>query len=372
MAKLNQFAAPPAPPWAARRAGDDYGRPAEPGWREVDWAPHVKSATIEGRRVNYVDYGEARDGSRPIVLVHGLAASWQCWLEQIPRLAAEGRRVIAIDLPGFGASEMPREDISIAGFGRAIESLCDELDLGQVVVVGHSMGGFASAEFAIQYPERVERLVLQAAAGISTNDLRSDPLLAGARVVAGVMARGATKSRFFATRPRLRYAALQVAIRHPSRIPADFAWELIEHSGREGFEPALKAILTYDFRDRLSQIKCPTLIVWGSDDMLVPRKDADEYERVIPNSRKVVFEDTGHSPMMERPEKFNDCLVEFLREEAAERPSESELEERKRAGGEQPLGPSAAEWSGNGAGAANGSSSAAGSADPDQAAGDPA
>jgi hypothetical protein len=72
--------------------------------------------------------------------------------------------------------------------------------------------------------------------------------------------------------------------------------------------------------------------------MLVPRRDADEYARVIPNARKVVFEDTGHSPMMERPQTFNDCLMEFLAQERGERPSERELEERKRAGGGEVLG----------------------------------
>jgi pimeloyl-ACP methyl ester carboxylesterase len=326
MPKLNQFAAAPAPPWAARRAGDDYGRAAEPNWREIDWSPHVHSAEIDGRSVNYVDYGESRDGARPVILIHGLAACWQCWLETIPRLAAEGRRVIAIDLPGFGASEMPREDISISGYGRTVESLCDRLDLGQVVVVGHSMGGFTGAEVAIQYPERVERLVLQAAAGISTNNLRSEPLLAGARLLAGLGARAAARSRFVATRPRMRYLALQAVMRHPSRIPADFVWELVSHSGREGFVPALEAIVSYDFRERLSQIECPTLVVWGREDMLVPARDADEYARVIPDARRVVFEDTGHSPMMERPQTFNDCVVEFLGAEAAERPTEAELE----------------------------------------------
>src|SRR5215204_2240409 len=338
MTSVLKPAARPAAPWAARRAGDDYGAPASPDWRDVNWSPYVHSVEIDGRRVNYVDYGDARDGARPVVLVHGLAACWQCWLETIPRLAAEGRRVIAPDLPGFGDSEMPREDISIEGYGRIVESLCDELDLGQVVVVGHSMGGFMAAEFAIQYPDRVERLVLQAAAGISTNDARREPLLAGARVVAALGSRAAAGSRLVATRPRLRWVALQTVMRHPSRMPADFVYELIAHSGREGFLPALDAILSYDFRDRLPQIQCPTLVIWGAEDMLVPRRDADEYARAIPGARKVVFEDTGHSPMMERPQTFNDCLMEFLAEERAEQPSEGELEDRKRAGGEEALG----------------------------------
>src|SRR4051794_41734688 len=116
MTSALRLAARPAPPWAGRRAGDDYGAPAQPDWRDVDWAPHVHSLSIDGRRVNYCDYGSARDDARPIVLVHGLAACWQSWLEQIPRLAAEGRRIIALDLPGFGGARMPREGHSIERF----------------------------------------------------------------------------------------------------------------------------------------------------------------------------------------------------------------------------------------------------------------
>jgi pimeloyl-ACP methyl ester carboxylesterase len=337
MSKLNQFAARPASPWSARRAGDDYGVPAVPDWRDVNWAPYLRSVEIDGRRVNYLDYGDARDGARPIVLIHGLAACWQNWLETIPRLAAEGRRVIVPDLPGFGESEMPREEISITGYGRTVESLCDLLDLGQVVVMGHSMGGFTGAELAIQYPQRVERLVLQSAAGISTSNLEREPLLAGARLIAALLSRGTARTRFFATRPRLRYLALTTVIRHPSRIPADMAWELMSHASREGFLPALTAIVNYDYQDRLSEISAPTLVVQGTDDMLVPARDADEYVRLIPDSRKVLFDDTGHIPMVERPQTFNDCVVKFLAREAAEQPSEAELEAAKAAGGEEPL-----------------------------------
>src|SRR4051794_35399153 len=118
MATLIRPAARPAAPWAHRRAGDDYGRPARPDRRQTDWSAHVRRIDLNGRSVTYCDYGQARDGARPLVLVHELAASWECWLEQIPRLAAEGRRVIALDLPGFGESEMPAEDISIEGYGR--------------------------------------------------------------------------------------------------------------------------------------------------------------------------------------------------------------------------------------------------------------
>jgi pimeloyl-ACP methyl ester carboxylesterase len=326
-----RFADRPAAPWAGRQAGDDYGVPAEPGWRDVDWSRHVRQLEIDGSPVNFVDYGSAVDGSRPVVLIHGLSACWQTWLEQIPRLAAEGRRVIAVDLPGFGASPMPREPISISGYGRVVETLCDRLDLGQVVVVGHSMGGFTAAEIAIQFPKRVERLVLEAAAGISTNNVEREQMLAGGRMLAGLIARAAASSQQLSRRPRSRWLALSVAMRYPSRIRSDFVYEMLSHTGTDGFMPALTAIVDYDFRSRLAQIECPTLVVWGDHDALEPLADAEEFVRVIPHARKIVFEDTGHSPMMERPRTFNDMLIDFLAEERSEQPSEAEIESSKAA-----------------------------------------
>ena len=90
------------------------------------------------------------------------------------------------------------------------------------------------------------------------------------------------------------------------------------------FRDALDALLEYDFRDRLPDIACPTLIVWGKEDMLVPVEDADEFERLIPNARKILMDDTGHVPMLERPVKFNDCLIEFLAERREAPRSEAE------------------------------------------------
>src|SRR5437588_1834255 len=108
----------PAAPWAARRAGDDYGVRASPDWREIDWQEHLRSTEIGGRHVQYVELGAG--SGPPIVFVHGLAGNWQNWLENLPRFAQE-RRVVALDLPGFGGSEMPADDISISGYGRTVE-----------------------------------------------------------------------------------------------------------------------------------------------------------------------------------------------------------------------------------------------------------
>jgi pimeloyl-ACP methyl ester carboxylesterase len=324
MATVRFLHAAPALPWAARRAGDDYGAIARPDWREIDWSAHVRDAIVEGRRLRYCDYGSG-DGP-PVVLIHGLGGSWQNWLENIPRLGQE-RRVIAVDLPGHGASEMPAEKMSIAGHGRCVNALCDQLGTGPVVLFGNSMGGFTAAEVAIQFPERCAGIVLVSAAGITTTDLRRQPTLAGARLVAFLGTWTATRAEHLVTRPRLRPLMYGTFIRHSTRIPTDLLYEITYTSGKEGWLSALDALTSYDFRDRLGEIGCPTLIVWGAEDMLTPVRDAEEFERLIPNARKVVFEDTGHMAMLERPPTFNDVAVEFLREglEAASEPQAAAL-----------------------------------------------
>jgi len=310
---------------AAARAGDDYGVTAKPSWREVNWREHLRAMDIDGGSVNYVDFGPesgSGDSPPPVLFVHGLGGCWQNWLENIPRVAQE-RRVLAPDLPGFGSSEMPLDRISIPGYGRFLEKFCERLGLEQVVVVGNSMGGFVGAELAIQQPARVERLVLVSAAGLSITNVRRRPVQTWGRATAAVGAYGAAHLRPMIVRPRLRHAALGYVVRHPTRLRADLAWEIMSGAGRPGFLDALNALLDYDFRDRLGDIRAPTFIVWGQDDMLVPVEDASEFERLIPNSRKVIFEDTGHVPMLERPETFNSLLMEFLAEEWPASRSES-------------------------------------------------
>ena len=83
-------------------------------------------------------------------------------------------------------------------------------------------------------------------------------------------------------------------------------------AGKPGFIQALEPIVDYEIRERLGEIACPTLIVWGDRDRLINVRDADVFAELIPDSRKVVFEDTGHVSMLERPEEFNALLEEFL------------------------------------------------------------
>jgi pimeloyl-ACP methyl ester carboxylesterase len=291
-----------------------YGPVGRSRWLDVDWRSHQRWVSVDGQPVNTMELGEGP----ALVFVHGLSGSWPNWLEQLPVLADE-RRVIALDLPGFGHSPMPREQLSISGYARLLERLLDQLGVDAAAVVGNSMGGFIAAELAIAFPQRVERLALVSAAGISTHQhpdvMRAVPTLTRLqRILTATGAWVASKSEAVARRPRLRDAALEVVVRHPSRLPAALAAEQLRGAGKPGFLQGLQAVLDYDIRERLPEIACPTLIVWGEKDRLISVEDADVFAELIPNSRKVIFDDTGHMAMLERPAAFNALLRDFLSE----------------------------------------------------------
>jgi pimeloyl-ACP methyl ester carboxylesterase len=243
---------------------------------------------------------------------------WQNWLEQLPAFAAD-HRVVALDLPGFGLSPMPREPISISLYARVLDGILGALDIAAATVVGNSMGGFTTTELAIAFPQRVERMLLAAPAGISSHAnpfatrwaarlRRAQPLLDPS--TSWVSAHADALMR----RPVLREAFLGGVMRHPARLPARLAAEQLRGIDKPGFAEALEANLTYDFRHRLPEIVCPTLIVWGDRDQVIPVRDADIYMEMIPGARKAIFADTGHVPMIERPARFNALLEEFLNE----------------------------------------------------------
>jgi pimeloyl-ACP methyl ester carboxylesterase len=289
-----------------------YGPVGRSPWLDVDWQRHQRWVMVEGRPVNTIVMG---DGP-PLVFVHGLSGSWPNWLEQVPVFARE-HTVVAMDLPGFGHSPMPERDISISGYARIVDGLLGELGLDACSVVGNSMGGFIAAELAIALPGRVSSLVLVSAAGISTH---ADPGVARAlpvlrrtdRVTAMSGAWLAAHSDAATRRPRLRNALLAVAARHPDRLPAALAAEQLRGAGTPGFLEALVAIHGYEIRARLPEIACPTLIVWGENDMLVDVRDASVFAELIPGSQLVVYADTGHVAMLERPQAFNALLRDFL------------------------------------------------------------
>lgn len=297
-----------------RPASPDYGNPdPHPAWLKVDWRRHLRRVELPGADVNYVEIGEGE----PIVFLHGISGCWQNWLENLPHFG-RGRRAIALDLPGFGGSPMPSWDLDIPGLGRLLHDFCEKIGVdGSATLVGNSMGGFVAAEAETAAPGRFERLVLVSPAGIinTWNPEERATAIAFAWKTFGPVFAG--RSKEVIRRPNLRQVAFGQFMRYPNRLRADLLWEQVAGGAVcPGFGEALRATIRHDIRERLGDIKIPTLIVWGFSDRVIPVQAALSYHRRIPGSRLEIFERTGHVPQLERPARFNALLDEFL---AAER-----------------------------------------------------
>ena len=302
------FAGPGRRPDPTPSAGPDpYGCP-DPEWLSVDWREHLRGADVGGAQVNYAEMGEGP----PILFVHGLSGSWQNWLEQLPHFA-RNHRVIALDLPGFGASPMPPWEISISAYGRLLDDFSNMLGIERATLVGNSMGGFISAEASIAQPDWVDRVVLVSAAGITHARMRKEPAEVVARLAAApapLLFRFQDRSL---RRPGLRYAAFKGIFHAPHHMRPELLWEQYHAAvGAPGMVDAVRGLAGYDFTDRLRQVDDPTLIVWGRNDRVVPPKDAAGYAGYLNVSRTAIFDRTGHCAMLERPVRFNRLLEQFI------------------------------------------------------------
>jgi pimeloyl-ACP methyl ester carboxylesterase len=301
---------------------DPYGE-QDPEWLRIDWRDHLRRVELDTpdlephpgserdparTELSYVEIG---DGP-PVVLIHGLGGVWETWLENIPHLAKRWR-VIVPDLPGHGDSPMPGWEISIQAYGRLITRLCRHLGIESAPLVGNSMGGFISAEMTVSEPVLVRKLVLVSAAGVSTTRLRREPA-----EVAGRMARAASplllrNYQQALRRPRLRNQMLRHVAHRPSQLRPELVWEIANGGlNAPGIVAAIRGLAGYDILDRLEDVEIPTLIVWGRNDLVVPIRDAFEYQRLLRNSELVIFDQCGHIPMAERPVRFNRLLDRFL------------------------------------------------------------
>jgi pimeloyl-ACP methyl ester carboxylesterase len=298
-------AAPAATP---AEGPDPYGREDSP-WHDIDWRPHLHTADVHGAKVNYAEMGEGP----PILFVHGLGGSWQNWLEQMPDFAAN-HRVIAPDLPGFGESPMPPWEISMPAYARFIHDFCEEVGFGKGTVVGSSLGGFVASELAISEPDRVEHLILVSSAGVTWSRARREP----AQVIGRIMRAAAPLAFRYQMeglrRPRLRQQAFRGIFHDPNGLDPRLLFEVtLPALKAPGFYDAMTTLVGYDIREKLQEIEVPTLLIWGRNDRVVPVRSAPYYQELIgDNAEMVIFDRCGHVPMLERPERFNRLMAEFL------------------------------------------------------------
>jgi pimeloyl-ACP methyl ester carboxylesterase len=235
------------------------------------------------------------------------------WRFTIPALARH-HRVIAVDLPGFGASDKPENfDTDLPGFARWILSLMDKLEIPRIALVGHSMGGSICYTIATMAPERVSSLTLVDAVGYQPRRSRfylfrlmAIPWVG--ELIMATLTRIAVRvnQRWFLYNDKRFVTENGVsAYLTPLRSPG-------------GAAAALRTIRRIDFDAAPGPSPCrvPTLILWGAQDRIVSPSDAEFHARDIPGAKLHLFEACGHNPQEEKADSFNMRVLEFLSQHA--------------------------------------------------------
>jgi pimeloyl-ACP methyl ester carboxylesterase len=277
-----------------------------PHWTEIDWVPSVATLRVNEVRVNYLDYGTGP----ALVLLHGMAASWQWWLENIPALA-QHHRVIAVDLPGFGRSEQLPAPAEMATHARTVLGLLDQLGVQSATISGHSMGGLVAIEMFNAYPQRVRSLILVDAGGVPMSERRLAVILVALRICTAILRRRFVR-RALATKSWVRRLALFAAFRDPRVMSPDLAAQTMPLFGGPGSADAVAAAGRAVNATVPESIACPVLLVWGQHDAIVPPRCAHQMHQRLPDSELAVFAGAGHSPMIEFPDQFNDLALRFI------------------------------------------------------------
>ena len=235
------------------------------------------------------------DGSKPaLILVHGAGGAATLWLNQLRHFKPK-RSTLALFLPGHGPEGGPGRE-SIAEYVEAIRAFLDETKLERVVLAGLSMGGAISQLFALTYPERLAGLVL-ASTGAKLKVL---PLIFEtiAKDFEGYLKLMAQFSFSKSAPEEVKQLVLEEAREQkPSVVLDDF-----------------RACDAFDVRERLSEIRVPTLVLSGEEDLLTPPKYSDYLVQHIPGAKLVRFEKAGHLLPVEKPEEFNAAIEKFLEE----------------------------------------------------------
>ena len=277
-------------------------------------SPHLQHVTVHGHRRAYV-----RMGSGPVVLLlHGLGCDHTTWAPVMESLART-HTVIAPDLLGHGASDKPRADYSVGGYANGMRDLLTVLGVDTATVVGHSFGGGVAMQFAYQYPERTERLVLVGSGGLGPDvspairaittpgfhqvmGVLSAP---GLRHVATATMRLLARSRMSQARDLGEVADIydsfkdprtRAAIRHVVRAVVDWRGQIVTMSDRAYLTEAM-----------------PMCVIWGADDMVIPVSHASNASALAPSARIEIVPNAGHFPHRDHPERFVKIVRDFMR-----------------------------------------------------------
>ncbi|WP_394831598.1 alpha/beta hydrolase [Pendulispora rubella] len=260
-------------------------------------------------------------GRGPAVLfIHGIGDDSSTWLDVLASLAGDFT-VIAPDLLGHGGSDKPRADYSVAAYASGMRDLLTILEIERVNIVGHSLGGGIAMQFAYQFPEMCERIVLVGTGGLgpAVHPLLRLAAAPGAGLMLPLIGSAPVTAALRVFRDLLRSTG---GIRFGSDMDyvATKYVRLVESSSRQAFLRTLRSVV--DWRGQVVNMldRCyltdgiPIMIVWGRRDRVVPSAHAVRAHAVMPSSRLEIFDEAGHFPHHTDPQRFLRLLREFLME----------------------------------------------------------
>ena len=279
----------------------------------AQWAPPPSQfIALQGMQVHLRDEGP-RDDPLPIVLLHGTSSSlhtWQGWTEAL----SGQRRVIRMDLPGFGLTgPNPENDYSIERYVAFVTALADQLGLQHFVLGGNSLGGQIAWATAVAQPQRVASLILVDASGYAFESSTSPITVPIGFMLARIKPLAPLVEH---TLPRgLVQQSIQAVYGDPSKVTPALVNQYYDLSLRAGNRQALIRRIEQGYTgdtQALAQLKLPTLILWGGRDRLIPLEFGERFARSIGGSKLVVFDDLGHVPHEEDPARTVAEVKRFL------------------------------------------------------------
>lgn len=256
-----------------------------------------RQVDVFGQKIHFLESGS---GS-PVILLHGLADDADIWAETIPALASKFR-VFSLDQIGFGESDKPPIQYRVRTLVEFLDGFYKAAAIDRATLIGNSLGGWVAAAFAIAHPEKVDRLVLVDAAGLST---------------AWTLTRETLASLNISTMAGMRQA-LELILYDQSRITdamVEQAWtaQLKKHDGYTVDRLIESFLRKEDFLDDgIGRVAAPTLVVWGREDRLTPLAGGEAFTREIRGARLRVIDRCGHEPQLECPEPLNAAVLDFL------------------------------------------------------------
>lgn len=255
-------------------------------------------ATVEGNRIRYLEEGNSGD---TVVLLHGLGGMAERWSSVIP-LFSKNYRVIAPDMIGYGRSDKPQTDYTPEFFKRMTLGLLDVVSPSGAYMVGTSLGGEIVAECASTKNHRIKKVVMVAPAGIMK---KSTPALDAYTVAALYPTHESV---------RLAYSMMMGGDKKSSDVAVEnFISSMTRPNAKMVFISTLLGMKNSPpIKEKLGLINVPVLLIWGTQDRMIPVSFAKEFESSIPNCNLVLMEGCGHIPYDERPEEFSRYVLDFL------------------------------------------------------------